>query len=99
MDSWSDEQIAQWRRQHRAYTEDAESMRHDKEVDLKRPHSQQEMMHLLHSFLDGNSTLKEFNTIFQKKSHDAWRVFQLQGTSGDLFLNKLVRHVPSEDTF
>src|SRR5260370_13851930 len=58
-----------------------------------------EMKQLLHAFLDGTIPLKQFNTVFQQKTHKAWNAFHLQGMSGGLFLNKLVKYVPNEDTF
>jgi hypothetical protein len=96
---WSNEQIEQWRLKYRAYKSDTVSATFNRDVDLLRSQAQQEMLKLLNSFLDNAITLKEFNTVFQQKTHNAWKVFHLQGMSGGLFLNKLVKHVPSEDAF
>jgi len=57
------------------------------------------MIQCLNSFLDGAFTLKEFNTVFQQKTHHAWSDFHLQGMSGGLFFNKLVKYIPNEETF
>ncbi len=96
---WSNEKIEQWRLAYSTYLSDMPSVTFNRNIDRRRPHTQQEMTQLLRSFLDGAITLKEFNTVFQQKTHNAWNVFHLQGMSGGLFLNKLVKHVPSEDTF
>src|SRR5712691_6853313 len=96
---WSNEQIDQWRQTRKAYLEDISSVTCDRSTDQQRSHAQNEMIQLLNSFLDGAITIKEFNTVFQQKTHDAWNAFHLQGMSGGLFLNKLVKYVPNEDTF
>src|ERR1700688_5029273 len=99
MDAWLNHLIDWWGHVYRSYTNDTESVQRDKEIDQRRSHAQLEMTRLLHSFLDGKIALKEFNAIFQQKTHDAWSVFHLQGMSGGLFLNKLVKHLPGEDKF
>lgn len=96
---WSNEKLEQWRLAYSRYLSDMPSVTLNRNIDRQRPHTQQEMTQLLRSFLDGAITLKQFNTVFQQKTHNAWNVFHLQGMSGGLFLNKLVKHVPSEDTF
>src|SRR5260370_4155434 len=96
---WSNEKLEQWRLSYSTYLSDMPSVTLNRNIDRQRPHTQQEMTQLLRSFLDGAITLKEFNPVSQQKTHNAWNVFHLQGMSGGLFLNKLVKHVPSEDTF
>jgi hypothetical protein len=97
--AWSHEQIEQWHRLHRAYLDDTGLVKRNKDMDQRRLGEQHEMMQWLHAFLDGTITLKQFNTVFQQKTHKAWNAFHLQGMSGGLFLNKLVKYVPNEDTF
>src|SRR5215813_2642784 len=99
MMAWSQEQIEQWRRLHRAYLDDTDSVKRNKDMDQRRLSEQHEMLQWFHAFLDGTITLKKFNTVFQQKTHKAWKAFHLQGMSGGLFLNKLVKYVPNEDTF
>lgn len=96
---WSDEQVGQWRLWRKAYLEDATSVTYDHDIDQQRPRVQREIVQLLNSFLDGAIALKEFNTIFQQRTHGAWDAFHLRGMSGGLFLNRLVKYVPSKDTF
>ncbi len=96
---WSNEQVEKWRLLRNAYAKDRSTVTNDKDIDLRRPDVQGEMMHLLRSFLDGKIALKAFNAVFQQKTHNASNVFHLRGMSGGLFLNKLVKYVPSEDTF
>lgn len=96
---WSNEQIEQWRLTNQTYVNDSFSVKEHAEVDQRRMFAQQEMTQVLKTFLDGDIPLKTFNTLFQQKTHHNWSAFHLQGMSGGLFLNKLVKHVPSEDTF
>jgi len=96
---WSHKQIKQWQLTQRAYEQDTATVLHDTDIDRQRSLVQQEMTQALHSFLEGTSTLKAFNTVFQQKTHEAWNVFHLRGMSGGLFLNKLVKYVPNEETF
>lgn len=96
---WSNEQIEQWRLRRKIYLEDRASLSCDKANDQQRRQVQGGLMQLLNSFLDASITFKQFNTAFQQKTHGEWNVFHLRGMSGGLFLNKLVKYVPSEDTF
>ncbi len=57
------------------------------------------MLQVLNSFLEGAMSLKGFNATFQQQTHRGWNVFHVRGMSGGLFFNKLVKHVPSDDTF
>src|SRR5258708_17492934 len=41
-------------------------------------------------------TLKEFNTTFQQRTQGAWNVFRMRGTSGGMYLNKLVKYINDE---
>src|SRR6266852_2517320 len=96
---WSNEQVEQWRLRRKSYLEDIATVTHDKDIDQRRPRAQREMIHLLNSFLDGSITLKEFNVVFQRKTHSEWRDFHAGGMSGGMFLNKLVKYTPNEGTF
>jgi hypothetical protein len=96
---WSNERIQWWRSRQKAYLEDKAAVERDKLIDLQRIQAQQEMLQSLNSFLDGKFSLKEFNATFQQCTNDRWGAFHLRGMSGGLFFNKLVKHVPNEDTF
>src|SRR5712692_7306019 len=96
---WSSEQIVWWRSRQKAYLEDKTAVEHDQAIDLQRASVQQEILQVLNSFLDGTTSLKEFNTIFQQRTHEKWSVFHLRGMSGGLFFNQLVQRVPNEETF
>src|SRR5260370_40232114 len=56
------------------------------------------MTEVLGAFLNRSITLKEFNTMFQQKTQGAWNVFRMRGTSGGMYLNKLVKYI-DDDTF
>lgn len=96
---WSNEQIEWWRGRQRTYLEDKVAAERDKAIDLQRSLAQQEMFKLLNSFLDSTIGLKELNATFQQRTQDRWGAFHLRGMSGGLFFNKLVKHVPDEETF
>jgi hypothetical protein len=96
---WSNKQIKQWQLTQRDYEQDTATVLHDTAVDQQRSLVQQEMIQTLFSFLEGLATLKGFNSVFQQKTHEAWNVFHLRGMSGGLFLNKLVKYIPSEEPF
>ncbi len=96
---WTNEQIAQWQGIHQQYRAETSSIEHHKLVSQQKLHAQQEMLQVLNTFLDSTISLREFNTIFQHKTRKTWSVFHLKGMSGGLFLNKLVKYVPNEDTF
>src|SRR5579859_6139452 len=94
---WTSEYIAQWHHVKQQYLADLPSVTIHKEMDQQRLSVQQEMLQVLTAFLDGRITLKEFNRIFQQKTHMAWSVFHVRGMSGGLFLNKLIKYIPNED--
>jgi len=96
---WSNEQIEHWRDFHRIYTSNPSRVTSNKERGDRRSLAQHEVIQCLNSFLDGAFTLKDFNTVFQQKTHHAWSDFHLQGMSGGLFFNKLVKYIPNEETF
>src|SRR5438046_9194942 len=62
-------------------------------IDERRLHVQQEMAALLGAFLNRSITLKEFNALFQQKTHGSWNVFRMRGTSGGMYLNKLLKYI------
>src|SRR5262245_53995365 len=96
---WSNEQIERWHLVQSSYLGDTDTVTHDIEMDLRRTHALHEMLQLLHSFLGDEITLKQFNTVFQQHTHKKWNDFHIRGMSGGLFLNKLVKYIPNEETF
>ncbi len=96
---WSSEQITWWRSRQKAYLADRTAVEHDQAIDLQRTQVQQEILQVLNSFLDGAVSLKAFNATFQQQTHRGWSVFHVRGMSGGLFFNKLVKHVPCDETF
>lgn len=93
---WLPEQIEQWRLRQRAYASDATSVVLYQNLDQRRSAVQQEMTQLLHSFLQGEISVKAFNASFQQKMQVEWNVFGLRGTSGGMFFNRLVKYIPDE---
>ncbi len=94
---WSQEQIEQWLDIQHTYIADVAAVLRDSGVNQQRSLMQQEMVHLLASFLHGRLNLKDFNTHFQQQACDARNVFCLRGTSGGMFLNKLIKYIPDQE--
>jgi hypothetical protein len=55
-----------------------------------------EMQSMLSDFLRGKSTLAAFRETFQKKTQKDWRDFGLNGFSGAMVLNMLVKNIPNQ---
>jgi len=96
---WSDERLIDWRSKRQSYLADASAIKQHQQIYQKKLLVQQEMRQVLISFLDNTISLRELNKIFQQNTHEAWSVFHLRGMSGGLFLNKLVKYIPNEETF
>lgn len=96
---WSKAQIDQWQDRAQRYFSDGAPIKSCKGTYQLRVQVQQNMLQVLNSFLDGSTTFREFNHIFQKKAHEEWNIFHLKGMSGGMFLNKLIKYVPEEDIF
>ncbi len=63
----------------------------------KRELVQKEILNLLNSYLDGKVTTSELRETFDKKTRKEWDLFGLKGTSGAMFLNMLVLHIPNQE--
>ncbi len=85
--------IEQWRVTQQEYLADATMVMMHQAIDERRLQVQQEMIALLGAFLNRSITLKEFNAMFQQKTQGAWNVFRMRGTSGGMYLNKLVKYI------
>ncbi len=85
--------IEQWRVTQQEYLADASTVTMHQAIDERRLQVQQEMTALLGAFLNRSITLKEFNAMFQQKTQGAWNVFRMRGTSGGMYLNKLVKYI------
>ena len=94
----SQDLIEQWRITQQEYLTDTPTVMAHQALDQRRLHVQQEMMQLLGAFLNRTITLKEFNATFQQKTQGAWNVFRMRGTSGGMYLNKLLKYV-DDDAF
>src|SRR5260370_1736423 len=90
--------IEQRRVTQQAYLADTPTVMAYQALDQRRLHMQQEMRQLLDAFLNRAITLKEFNTTFQQQTQGARNVFLMRGTSGGMYLNKLVKYI-DDDTF
>ena len=90
--------VGQWRVTQQEYLTDSAVVTAHRAIDERRLQVQQEMTALLGAFLNRAITLKEFNATFQQKTQGAWNVFRMRGTSGGMYLNKLVKYI-EDDTF
>src|SRR6266576_753179 len=88
--------IEQWRITQQEYLADTPTVMAHQALDQRRLHVQQEMTQLLTAFLNRSITLKEFNATFQQKTQGAWNVFRMRGTSGGMYLNKLVKYIDDD---
>src|SRR5579864_2741807 len=88
--------IGQWRVIQQAYLADTPTVIAYQALDQGRLHMQQEMTQLLDAFLKRAITLKEFNATFQQQTQGTRNVFRMRGTSGGMFLNKLVKYLDDE---
>jgi hypothetical protein len=88
--------IERWRITQQEYLADIPTVMAHPALDQRRLHVQQEMMQLLVAFLNRSITLKEFNAMFQQKTQGAWNVFRMRGTSGGMYLNKLVKYIDDD---
>jgi hypothetical protein len=97
MDSiWSEEQKIAWHHIQHAYTTDTTTVLAHEVVDRQRHRVSQEMLQVLQEFRQEKITMREFNTLFQQKTHGSWNVFGIRGMSGGMFLNKLLKYIPDE---
>ncbi len=90
--------IEQWRITQQEYLTDTPTVMAHQALDQRRLQVQQEMVQVLVAFLSRTMTLKEFNATFQQKTQGAWNVFRMRGTSGGMYLNKLLKYV-DDDAF
>ncbi len=97
MMTWTDEQMDQWRLALRAYQEDKAAKAEMADLRISRHRVRQEIFQHLASFLEGQSTLQEFNILFQQQAHYDWNIFGVRGLSGGVFLNKLIKHIPHHE--
>jgi len=88
--------IGQWRVTQQAYLADTPTVIAYQALDQRRLHMQQELTQLLDAFLKRAITLKEFNATFQQQTQGTRNVFRMRGTSGGMFLNKLVKYLDDE---
>jgi hypothetical protein len=88
--------IEQWRITQQEYLADRPTVMAHQVLNQRRLQVQQEMIQVLVAFLNRSITLKEFNAMFQQKTQGAWNVFRMRGTSGGMYLNKLVKYIDND---
>lgn len=88
--------VEQWRVVQQEYLADASRAKAHRTLDERRLQAQKEMTALLDAFLNRSITLKEFNAMFQQEIQGTRNVFRMRGTSGGMYLNKLVKYINDE---
>lgn len=68
---------------------------HNRGRDRRREEVRPEMRALFKDFREGRITLRELRDTFDRRTRTDWDVFGLKGLSGAMFLNTLVKHLPS----
>lgn len=96
MTNLTDVQIERWRARQEQRQADVADATYNHERDERRRPVRAEMLAFLDDFLAGRIGLKAFKDTFDKKTRKEWDVFGLKGTSGAMFLNTLVKHLPDE---
>lgn len=64
--------------------------------DEKRRAVLPEMRDLVARFLEAEISLGEFRDTFDRKTRNEWDLFGLKGPSSAMFLNALVKHLPTD---
>jgi hypothetical protein len=91
---FTDAQIDRWRLLwDEANNDEAWLAKHQKR-DARRVVVQQELLDLLNQFLSKEKSVEEVKNIFDQRTRSDWDAFGLKGTSGAMFLNKMVKHIP-----
>jgi len=88
--------VERWRVAQQEYFADTAMVKIHQAIDERRLCVQQELTGVLAAFLNRSITLKALNAAFQQKTQGAWNVFRIRGTSGGMYLNKLVKYIDNE---
>jgi hypothetical protein len=73
---------------------DVDFVKFNQKRDEERLKVQAAILQLLDKFQNDSIDLEEFRSTFDVKTRTEWDVFGLKGTSGAMFLNILVKHIP-----
>lgn len=90
----TEDQIDYWRAKWNEANTNEKWIAYHQQRDTNRITIRQELLHLLEQFLQNQIKIQQFKNIFDKRTRTDWDVFGLKGTSGAMFLNKMVKHVP-----
>jgi hypothetical protein len=94
MSNFTEVQIDRWRLFWDEANENKDWLARHRERDTRRIEVQQELLHLLNQFLSKEISVEKMKNIFDRRTRTDWNVFGLKGTSGAMFLNKMVKHIP-----
>lgn len=92
----SEAQIGIWREREAKRRNDAADIAFNRSRDKRRHVVRQQMLAFLDEFLSNRISLREFKETFDRKTRREWDTFGLKGTSGAMFLNTLVKHLPDQ---
>ena len=86
--------IESWRLLWEEMARDEDAMAAYGKWQARRQQGQPEMLELLRRFLAGTIATEELRATFDRRAKGEWDVFGLNGMSGAMFLNRLVKHGP-----
>ncbi len=98
MSKLTETQIDQWRLLWDEANENEDWLARHQKRDARRIEVRRELLNLLSQFLSKEVTVEEMKNTFDRRTRTDWAVFGLKGTSGAMFLNKMVKHIPNSET-
>jgi hypothetical protein len=87
-------QLESWRLLWQEYASDRGAQSDRRRSDAQRRRARPEVAALLRRFLTGEIDVGGLRATFDRRTKTDWSGFGLQGTSGAMFLNALVKHAP-----
>ena len=88
--------IEKWRELLGEMQADASRVAHNQRVDQQRQQVIAEIQMLLERFQSGDCSSTKLRSEFDSRTRNEWDVFGFKGMSGAMFLNKLVKYLPSD---
>jgi hypothetical protein len=87
-------QLESWRLLWQEYVADQGAQSERRQSDAQRRRVRPEVAALLRRFLSGEIDVAGLRSTFDRRTKTDWSGFGLQGSSGAMFLNTLVKHAP-----
>lgn len=91
-------QVERWRQLLVEANSDAAWVTRHRERDIHRMKVRDEILGLLDQFLSELIDTEELRATFDRRTRTDWEGFGFKGMGGAMFLNKLVKHLPNQDS-